>query len=29
VNARSIVMTETGRKMFAGSSGGNEPPARP
>ena len=28
VNARSIVMTETGRKMFAGSSGGNEPPAR-
>jgi hypothetical protein len=28
VNARSIIMTETGRKMFAGSSGGNEPPAR-
>jgi len=29
VNARSVVMTETGRKMFAGSSGGDEPPARP
>jgi uncharacterized protein DUF6152 len=28
VNARSVVMTETGRKMFAGSSGGDEPPAR-
>lgn len=29
VNARSVVMTETGRKMFTGSSGGDEPPARP
>jgi hypothetical protein len=28
VNARSIVMAETGRKMFAGSSGGDEPPPR-
>ena len=26
VNARSIIMTETGRKMFAGSSGGDQPP---
>ena len=28
VNARSVVMTETGRKMFAGSSGGDQPPPR-
>ena len=28
VNARSVVMTETGRKMFAGSSGGDQVPAR-
>ena len=28
VNARSVVMTETGRKMFAGSSGGDQAPAR-
>jgi hypothetical protein len=28
VNARSVVMAETGRKMFAGSSGGDEPSAR-
>jgi hypothetical protein len=28
VNARSVTMTETGRKMFAGSSGGDEAPAR-
>ena len=28
VNARSVVMTATGRKMFAGSSGGDQPPAR-
>ncbi len=28
VNARSLVMTETGRKMFAGSSEGDEPPAQ-
>ncbi len=27
VNARSVTMTETGRKMFAGSSGGDQPPA--
>jgi Family of unknown function (DUF6152) len=27
-NARSVVMTETGRKMFAGSSGGDQVPAR-
>ena len=27
VNARSLVMTESGRRMFAGSSGGDEPPA--
>src|SRR5688572_17225565 len=26
VNARSVVMAETGRKMFAGSSGGDELP---
>jgi hypothetical protein len=26
VNARSVTMAETGRKMFAGSSGGDEPP---
>jgi hypothetical protein len=26
VNARSVVMTETGRKMFAGSSGGDQAP---
>ena len=29
VNARSVTMTETGRKMFAGSSGGDQAPARP
>jgi hypothetical protein len=28
VNARSIVLTASGRKLFAGSSGGNEPPAQ-
>ena len=29
VNARTVTMTETGRKMFAGSSGGDQaPPAR-
>jgi hypothetical protein len=28
VNARTIVMTETGKRMFAGSSGGDEPPAQ-
>jgi hypothetical protein len=28
VNARTITMTETGRRMFAGSSGGDEPPAQ-
>ena len=28
VNARSVVMTETGRKMFAGSSGGDQAPSR-
>lgn len=28
VNARTIVMTATGRRMFAGSSGGDEPPAQ-
>ena len=28
VNARSVIMTATGRKMFAGSSGGDQPPAR-
>ena len=28
VNARSVTMTETGRKMFAGSSGGDQPPPR-
>src|SRR6185503_15719462 len=27
VNARSVIMTATGRKMFAGSSGGDQPPA--
>jgi hypothetical protein len=28
VNARTVTMTATGRKMFAGSSGGDErPPA--
>jgi hypothetical protein len=27
VNARSVIMTATGRKMFAGSSGGDAPPA--
>lgn len=27
VNARSIVLTATGKKMFAGSSGGDEAPA--
>jgi hypothetical protein len=27
VNARSVVMTATGRKMFAGSSGGDQAPA--
>ena len=27
VNARSLVMTESGRRMFAGSSEGDEPPA--
>jgi hypothetical protein len=29
VNARSVVMTTTGRKMFAGSSGGDTPPPAP
>ena len=29
VNARSVTMAETGRKMFAGSSGGDQAPARP
>jgi hypothetical protein len=28
VNARTVTMTETGRKMFAGSSGGDQAPAR-
>ena len=28
VNARTVVMTETGRKMFAGSSGGDQAPPR-
>jgi hypothetical protein len=28
VNARTVTMTETGRKMFAGSSGGDRAPAR-
>jgi hypothetical protein len=28
VNARTVTMAETGRKMFAGSSGGDEAPAR-
>jgi hypothetical protein len=28
VNARTITMTETGRRMFAGSSGGDEAPAQ-
>jgi hypothetical protein len=28
VNARTIVMTETGKRMFAGSSGGDELPAQ-
>jgi len=27
VNARSVIMTATGRKMFAGSSGGDQAPA--
>ena len=27
VNARSLVMTESGKRMFAGSSEGDEPPA--
>ena len=27
-NARSVIMTATGRKMFAGSSGGDQAPAR-
>jgi hypothetical protein len=27
VNARTVTMTESGRKMFAGSSGGDEAPA--
>ena len=27
VNARVVTMTETGRKMFAGSSGGDQAPA--
>lgn len=27
VNARTVTMAETGRKMFAGSSGGDQPPA--
>ena len=27
VNARTVTMTETGRKMFAGSSGGDRTPA--
>ena len=28
VNARTVTMTETGRTMFAGSSGGDETPAQ-
>jgi hypothetical protein len=28
VNARTVTMTATGRKMFAGSSGGDQAPAR-
>jgi hypothetical protein len=28
VNARTVIMTETGRKMFAGSSGGDQAPPR-
>ena len=28
VNARSVTMAESGRKMFAGSSGGDQAPAR-
>jgi hypothetical protein len=28
VNARTVTMTETGKKMFAGSSGGDQAPAR-
>jgi hypothetical protein len=28
VNARTVIMTATGRKMFAGSSGGDQPPPR-
>jgi hypothetical protein len=28
VNARTVTMTDTGRKMFAGSSGGDQAPAR-
>jgi hypothetical protein len=28
VNARTVTMTETGRKMFAGSSGGDQAPGR-
>jgi hypothetical protein len=28
VNARTVTMAETGRKMFAGSSGGDQAPAR-
>jgi hypothetical protein len=28
VNARTVIMAETGRKMFAGSSGGDEAPAQ-
>jgi hypothetical protein len=28
VNARTVTMTETGRKMFAGSSGGDQAPER-
>jgi hypothetical protein len=28
VNARVVTMTETGQKMFAGSSGGDQAPAR-
>ena len=29
VNARTVTMTDTGRKMFAGSSGGDQAPAKP
>jgi len=29
VNARTVTMTDSGRKMFAGSSGGDQAPAKP